>query len=48
MNQENILKPKRVKSIKKESYTKKMIRTNCWGGGVLKKYTAVENLSVNQ
>lgn len=47
MNEENILKPKRVKSIKKESYTKKMIRTNCWGR-VLKKYTAVENLSVNQ
>lgn len=47
MNQENILKPKRVKSIKKESKTKKFIRTNCLEG-VLKKYTAVENLSVNQ
>lgn len=47
MNQENILKPKRVKSVKKESKTKKLIRTNCWEG-VLEKYTAVENLSVNQ
>lgn len=47
MNQENIWKPKRVKSIKKESKTKKLIRSNCWEG-VLKRYTAVENLSVNQ
>lgn len=48
MNQENILKPKRVKSIKKESYTKKNDSYQLLGGGVLKKYTAVENLSVNQ
>lgn len=47
MNQENILKPKRVKSIKKESKTKKLIRTHCWEG-VLKQYTTVENISVNQ
>lgn len=41
MNQENILKPQRVKSIKKDSKKKKLIRTNCWEG-VLKKYTAVD------